>query len=107
MLEFCVRQRTDFTARESALFDLLKAGFSYWTKPLKEDDNDVFETCMLADGKPCRPCAKIVDLDQLIAKTTEDLTHLFKQHRELRQETNTLHDPIIHRLPPEISSLIF
>ncbi|PPQ92549.1 hypothetical protein CVT25_010382 [Psilocybe cyanescens] len=86
--------------------EMLDEGCTYCTIT-KTHGIQTVETCTLAGGKPCSPCADIIDLNAQIVKAKEGLAKLLNRHRQLRQEKNRVHEPIIHRLPPEVASVIF
>jgi hypothetical protein len=56
-------------------------------------------TCVVLEGGPCSPC-----------KERAAIRHQFKQlkakYDTVGAETNAIHDPFIHKLPPEIASHI-
>ncbi|KAF8876212.1 hypothetical protein CPB84DRAFT_1795973 [Gymnopilus junonius] len=63
--------------------------------------------CPMTTGELCAPCTKLKQLEAQIQETKKALDNLLEQHRETRSHSNRAHDPIIHRLPMEIASLIF
>ncbi|KDR78756.1 hypothetical protein GALMADRAFT_137766 [Galerina marginata CBS 339.88] len=55
----------------------------------------------------CTPCVEMELLEERIFETKIALEKMLKRHTELRARMNRSHNPIIHRLPPELPSYIF
>jgi len=63
--------------------------------------------CIALEGGPCSPCKEIASVRQQIRQLEEELTTLKAKYDSLATTINTIHDPFIHKFPPEIGSHIF
>ena len=63
--------------------------------------------CIALEGGPCSPCKERASVRHQIKQLEEELTTLKAKHDSLATAINTVHDPFIHKLPPEIGSHIF
>lgn len=64
-------------------------------------------TCTVLDGGPCAACKERERTLQKIKHLEEELTNLKAKYKTLASATNAIHDPFIHKFPPEIASRIF
>jgi hypothetical protein len=64
-------------------------------------------TCVVLEGGACSPCKKRATIRQKIAQLEEEIVKLKAEHHSLGSALNAIHDPFIHKLPPEIGSHIF
>ncbi|KAF8956724.1 hypothetical protein BDZ97DRAFT_2062756 [Flammula alnicola] len=60
--------------------------------------------CSISNGQPCAACVKLVELDAII---DHQLVDLLEKRSALKTEINHHHDPLVHRLPCEITSYVF
>jgi len=74
-------------------------------KGFKAKDRSV--PCTVLEGHPCAPCKERERIRRKIGQLEEELTNLKAQYKTLASATNTIHDPFIHKFPPEIASHIF
>ncbi|KDR78752.1 hypothetical protein GALMADRAFT_244302 [Galerina marginata CBS 339.88] len=65
-----------------------------------------YHLCKSSDTA-CIPCVEMELLEERISETKTALKKMLKRHAELRARMNRAHNPIIHRLPPELPSYIF
>jgi len=63
-------------------------------------------TCVVLGG-PCSPCKDRPTIRQKIKQLEEEITKLNAEHHALGSAMNAIHEPFIHKLPPEIGSHIF
>ncbi|PPQ83939.1 hypothetical protein CVT25_000692 [Psilocybe cyanescens] len=67
-----------------------------------------YKSCDILDGEPCLPCQQSIKLEaQIVEANGPALDDLLILKRNLRTEINSYHDPIIRRLPPELTSRVF
>ena len=71
------------------------------------DAEDLPVACTMLEGNPCAACKERADIRSQIKRLEEDIMKLKEKHYALRTTMNAIHDPFIHKLPPEISSHIF
>jgi hypothetical protein len=71
------------------------------------DAKDLPLACTLLEGGPCSACKEEADIRGQIKQLEEQIIKLKEKHYALRATINSLHDPFIHNLPPEIGSNIF
>ena len=64
-------------------------------------------TCVALEGGPCSACRERATIRQKIKQLEEELAKLKAKHDTVTSTMNAIHDPFIHKLPPEISSHIF
>ncbi|KIM37043.1 hypothetical protein M413DRAFT_448761 [Hebeloma cylindrosporum] len=62
--------------------------------------------CVVLDGSPCSPCKERAAILRQIKQLEEEIMKLKAKHHALGTTMNAIHDPFIHKLPPEISSRI-
>ncbi|PPQ96530.1 LOW QUALITY PROTEIN: hypothetical protein CVT26_010458, partial [Gymnopilus dilepis] len=55
----------------------------------------------------CEACLELKQVEEDIAKAMKVVDKLFEYHREVRTRLNRTHDPLVNRIPPEITSYIF
>lgn len=63
--------------------------------------------CTVLEGGPCSACKERRDIRGQIKRLEEEIIRLKDQHHALGTTMNAIHDPFIHKLPPDISSHIF
>jgi len=64
-------------------------------------------TCTVLEGGPCSACKERATLRQKIKQLEAEITGLKTRYDTLSTTANAVHDPFIHKFPPEISSHIF
>jgi hypothetical protein len=64
-------------------------------------------TCMMLEGGPCSACKERETIREQIKQLEREITKLKAKHHALGSRMNAIHDPFIHKLPPEIGSHIF
>jgi len=64
-------------------------------------------TCVVLEGGPCSPCKEREVIRGQIEQLEEEITKLKAKHHARGGGMNAIHDPFIHKLPPEIGSHIF
>ena len=64
-------------------------------------------TCVALECGPCFPCREREIIRQKIEQLEEEITKLKAKHSALGSRANEIHDPFIHKLPPEIGFHIF
>ena len=69
------------------------------------DDQPI--TCVVLEGGPCSACRERTMIRQKIKQLEEELAKLKAKHDAVTSTMNAIHDPFIHKLPPEIGSHIF
>ena len=69
------------------------------------DDEPI--TCVVLGGGPCLACKEMVAIRHQIKQLEEELAKLKAKHNTILTTMNAIHDPFIHKLPPEIGSRIF
>jgi hypothetical protein len=62
---------------------------------------------MAVEGGPCSACKERETIQEQIEQLEEEITKLKAKHHALGSRVNAIHDPFIHKLPPEIGSHIF
>ncbi|PPQ74545.1 hypothetical protein CVT26_007938 [Gymnopilus dilepis] len=55
----------------------------------------------------CEACLELKKVEDEISKAMKVVEGLFERHREVRTRLNHAHDPVVHKVPPEITSYIF
>jgi hypothetical protein len=63
--------------------------------------------CTMLEGGPCSACKEREAIREQIEQLEEEITKLKAKHHALGSRMNEIHDPFIHKLPPEIGSHIF
>ena len=63
--------------------------------------------CTMFEGGLCSACKERKAVRKKIQQLEEEITKPKAKHHSLGSRINAIHDPFIHRLPPEISSYIF
>jgi len=63
--------------------------------------------CVVLEGSPCSACKERATIRQKIKQLEEEITKLNAKYNSLTTTMNGIHDPFIHKLPPEIGSHIF
>jgi hypothetical protein len=71
------------------------------------DAEDRPVACAMFEGGPCSACEEREVIRYQIEQLEEEVTKLKAKHRALGTTMNMIHDPFIHKLPPEIGSHIF
>ena len=71
------------------------------------DAEDLPVACTVLEGGPCSACEERSEIRSQIKRLEEEIIKLKEKHYALRTTMNAIHDPFIHKLPPEIGSLIF
>jgi hypothetical protein len=71
------------------------------------DAEDLPVACAVLKGGPCSACGERADIRSQIKRLEEEIIKLKEKHHALRTTMNAIHDPFIHKLPPEIGSQIF
>jgi hypothetical protein len=61
----------------------------------------------MLEGGPCSACEEREAIRAQISQLEEEITKLKAKHHALGSRVNAIHDPFIHKLPPEIGSHIF
>ena len=84
---------------------MVKAGRCNRCKGVDAEDLPV--ACALLEGGPCSACKEWADIQGQIKRLEEEIIKLKEKHHALRTTMNSIHDPFIHKLPPEIASHIF
>ena len=69
------------------------------------DDEPI--TCVLFEGGPCSACKERAAIRNRIQQLEDEIAELKAKHDILTTPMNAIHDPFIHKLPPEICSHIF
>ena len=63
--------------------------------------------CTASESGPCSVCEEREAIRDKIEQLEEEITKLKAKHHALGGRMNAIHDPFIHKLPPEIGSHIF
>ena len=63
--------------------------------------------CTMLEGGPCSVCKEREAIREKIGQLEEEITQLKAKHHALGSRMNEIHDPFIHKLPPEVGSHIF
>jgi hypothetical protein len=71
------------------------------------DPEDLPVACTVLEGGPCSACEERSNIRSQIKRLEEEIIKLKEKHHGLRTTMNAIHDPFIHKLPPEIGSHIF
>ena len=71
------------------------------------DAEDLPAACTLLEGGPCSACKERADIQSQIKRLEEDIFKLKEKRHALGTTMNEIHEPFIHKLPPEIGSHIF
>jgi len=71
------------------------------------EDEDQTINCVALEGGPCFPCREREAIREKIEQLEEEIIKLKEKHRALGGKANEVHDPFIHKFPPEIGSHIF
>jgi hypothetical protein len=74
-------------------------------KEVDVEDRPVF--CTVSEGGPCSACEEREAIRDQIEQMEEEIAKLKAKHHALGGRMNAIHDPFIHKLPPEIGSHIF
>jgi hypothetical protein len=64
-------------------------------------------TCVVLGGNPCWACEERADIQDQMKRLEEEMIKLKAKYRALGTTINAIHDPFIHKFPPEIGSYIF
>jgi hypothetical protein len=62
--------------------------------------------CVVLECGPCSPCKERAAIHLQIKRLEEEITKLKAKQKTLGTTMNAIHDPFIHKFPPEISSRI-
>jgi hypothetical protein len=68
---------------------------------------DLPVACTVLKRGPCSACKERSDIRNQIKRLEEEIIKLKEKHQALGTTMNAIHDPFIHKLPPEIGSHIF
>ena len=63
--------------------------------------------CVMLEGSPCSACKERSTIRQKVKQLEEEIIKLKAKYNSLTTTMNAIHDPFIHKLPPEIGSHIF
>ena len=64
-------------------------------------------TCVVLGGNPCWACKERADIQDQMKRLEQEMIKLKAKYRALGTTVNAIHDPFIHKFPPEIGSHIF
>ena len=64
-------------------------------------------TCFVLESGPCSVCKERATIRDQIKELEDEIAKLKVKHDTLTTPMNAIHDPLIHKLPPEIGSHIF
>jgi hypothetical protein len=64
-------------------------------------------TCFVLESGPCSICKERATIRDQIKQLEGEIAKLKAKHETLTTPMNAIHDPFIHKLPPEIGSHIF
>jgi len=70
-------------------------------------DEQVEVTCVISEGNGCSACVERAAIRDRIERLKEEIINLKAKYHALGTTMNAIHDPFIHKLPPEIGSHIF
>jgi len=70
------------------------------------DTEDRPVACTMFQGGPCSACKEREVIRDQIEQLEEEIAKLKAKYHALGTKMNAIHDPFIHKLPPEISSYI-
>ena len=73
----------------------------------KFESEDTSITCVALDGGSCSVCQERTTIRGQIKQLEKELAKLKAKYDALTTTMNSIHDPFIHKLPPEIGSRIF
>jgi hypothetical protein len=73
----------------------------------KFESEDPSITCVALDGGSCSACQERTTIRGQIKQLEKELAKLKAKYDTLTTTMNSIHDPFIHKLPPEIGSRIF
>lgn len=62
--------------------------------------------CVILEGGPCSPCKERATIRDQIIQLEEEIAKLKAKQQTLGTAMNAIHNPFIHKLPPEIGSHI-
>jgi hypothetical protein len=74
-------------------------------KGVNAEDRQV--ACTMVEGGPCSACKEREVIREKIEQLEEEIAKLKAKHHALGNTMNAIHDPFIHKFPPEIGSYIF
>ena len=74
-------------------------------KGVNAEDQPV--ACTMVEGGPCSACKEREAIREKIEQLEEEIAKLKAKHYALGNRMNAIHDPFIHKFPPEIGSYIF
>jgi len=63
--------------------------------------------CVALEGRPCSACKERATIRQKVKQLENEIAKLNARYNTLTTTINEIHDPFIHKLPPEIGSHIF
>ena len=63
--------------------------------------------CTMLEGGSCSVCKEREAIREKIKKLEEEISKLKAKHHALGSRMNAIHDPFIHKFPPEVGSHIF
>ena len=72
---------------------------------VKAEDQPV--PCVALEGGPCLACKERATIRQKVKQLETEIAKLNARYNTLTTTMNEIHDPFIHKLPPEIGSHIF
>jgi len=64
-------------------------------------------TCVVSEGNGCSACVERAAIRDKIKQLEEEIIKLKAKYHALGTTMNAIHDPFIHKLPPEIGFHIF
>jgi len=76
-------------------------------KGVNHDAEDRQVACTMVEGGPCSACKEREVIREQIEQLEEEIAKLKAKHHALGNRMNAIHDPFIHKFPPEIGSYIF
>jgi len=71
------------------------------------DAEDRQVACTMMEGGPCSACKEREVIREKIEQLEAEIAKLKAKHHALGNTMNAIHDPFIHKFPPEIGSYIF
>ena len=74
-------------------------------KGVNAEDRQV--ACTMLNGGPCSACEEREVIREKIEQLEEEIVKLKVKHHALGNRMNAIHNPFIHKLPPEIGSYIY
>ena len=72
-----------------------------------DNAEDQAVACTMFEGGPCSACIEREAIRKQIEQLEREIMKLKVKHHSLGSKMNEIHDPFIHKLPPEIGSHIF